>query len=225
MARMFGFRFPENFNYPYSATSIKDFWRRWHMTLSAWFRDYVYVPLGGSRAGAWTTTRNLWIVFLLCGAWHGASWNFVVWGAWHGLFLSIERLRVIERTLLSAPRLLQNAYVLLTVMVGWVFFRSPTLELALDMLSRMFGLQAGAATMLPVSSHVAPPTMLLIALAALFSFPIWPQLREFARKIVVTSGEQVAYDITRAVFIGAITVLCLATMTIDQNNPFIYFRF
>jgi len=225
MARMFGFRFPENFNYPYSATSIKDFWRRWHMTLSAWFRDYVYVPLGGSRAGTWTTTRNLWIVFLLCGAWHGASWNFVVWGAWHGLFLSIERLRVIERTLLSAPRLLQNAYVLLTVMVGWVFFRSPTLELALDMLSRMFGLQAGAATMLPVSSHVAPPTMLLIALAALFSFPIWPQLREFARKIVVTSGEQVAYDITRAVFIGAITVLCLATMTIDQNNPFIYFRF
>ena len=225
MARMFGFRFPENFNYPYSATSIKDFWRRWHMTLSAWFRDYVYVPLGGSRAGTWTTTRNLWIVFLLCGAWHGASWNFVVWGAWHGLFLSIERLRVIERTLLSAPRLLQNAYVLLTVMVGWVFFRSPTLELALDMLSRMFGLQAGAATMLPVSSHVAPPTMLLIALAALFSFPIWPQLREFARKIVVTSGEQVAYDITRAVFISAITVLCLATMTIDQNNPFIYFRF
>jgi len=225
MARMFGFRFPENFNYPYSATSIKDFWRRWHMTLSAWFRDYVYVPLVGSRAGTWTTTRNLWIVFLLCGAWHGASWNFVVWGAWHGLFLSIERLRVIERTLLSAPRLLQNAYVLLTVMVGWVFFRSPTLELALDMLSRMFGLQAGAATMLPVSSHVAPPTMLLIALAALFSFPIWPQLREFARKIVVTSGEQVAYDITRAVFIGAITVLCLATMTIDQNNPFIYFRF
>ena len=225
MARMFGFRFPENFNYPYSATSIKDFWRRWHMTLSAWFRDYVYVPLGGSRAGTWTTTRNLWIVFLLCGAWHGASWNFVVWGAWHGLFLSIERLRVIERTLLSAPRLLQNAYVLLTVMVGWVFFRSPTLELALDMLSRMFGLQAGAATMLPVSSHVAPPTMLLIALAALFSFPIWPQLREFARKIVVTSGEQVAYDITRAVFIGAITMLCLATMTIDQNNPFIYFRF
>ena len=225
MARMFGFRFPENFNYPYSATSIKDFWRRWHMTLSAWFRDYVYVPLGGSRAGTWTTTRNLWIVFLLCGAWHGASWNFVVWGAWHGLFLSIERLRVIERTLLSAPRLLQNAYVLLTVMVGWVFFRSPTLELALDMLSRMFGLQAGAATMLPVSSHVAPPTMLLILLAAFFSFPVWPQVRELARKTIVTAGEQAAYDITRAAFIGVITVLCLATMTIDQNNPFIYFRF
>jgi len=109
--------------------------------------------------------------------------------------------------------------------VGWVFFRSPTLELALDMLARMFGLQAGASTMLPVSSHVAPPVMLLIVLAALFSFPIWPQVRELARKVVVTPGEQVAYDLTRAAFIGIITVLCLATMTIDQNNPFIYFRF
>jgi alginate O-acetyltransferase complex protein AlgI len=225
MARMFGFRFPENFNYPYCATSIKDFWRRWHMTLSAWFRDYVYLPLGGSRKNAWTTTRNLWIVFLLCGAWHGASWNFVVWGMWHGLFLSIERLRTVERWLSKAPRVLQNAYVLLIVMVGWVFFRSPTLELALDMLSRMFGLQAGTATMLPVSSHVAPPTMLLILLAAFFSFPVWPQVRELARKTIVTAGEQAAYDITRAAFIGVITVLCLATMTIDQNNPFIYFRF
>jgi alginate O-acetyltransferase complex protein AlgI len=225
MARMFGFRFPENFNYPYCATSIKDFWRRWHMTLSAWFRDYVYLPLGGSRASAWTTTRNLWIVFLLCGAWHGASWNFVVWGMWHGLFLSIERLRVVERALSNSPRVLQNAYMLLIVMVGWVFFRSPSIELALDMLSRMFGLQAGAATMLPVSSHVAAPTMLLIVLAAFFSLPIWPQAREFVRKIVVTPGEQVAYDLARAAFIGIITVLCLATMTIDQNNPFIYFRF
>jgi alginate O-acetyltransferase complex protein AlgI len=225
MARMFGFRFPENFNYPYCATSIKDFWRRWHMTLSAWFRDYVYLPLGGSRKNAWTTTRNLWIVFLLCGAWHGASWNFVVWGMWHGLFLSIERLRSVERWLSKAPRVLQNVYVLLIVMVGWVFFRSPTLELALDMLSRMFGLQAGTATMLPVSSHVAPPTMLLILLAAFFSFPIWPQVRELARKTIVTAGEQAAYDITRAAFIAVITVLCLATMTIDQNNPFIYFRF
>ena len=181
--------------------------------------------VSGSRKNAWTTTRNLWIVFLLCGAWHGASWNFVVWGMWHGLFLSIERLRSVERWLSKAPRVLQNAYVLLIVMVGWVFFRSPTLELALDMLSRMFGLQAGTATMLPVSSHVAPPTMLLILLAAFFSFPIWPQVRELARKTIVTAGEQAAYDITRAAFIGVITVLCLATMTIDQNNPFIYFRF
>ena len=115
IARMFGFRFPENFNYPYSATSIQDFWRRWHITLSAWFRDYVYVPLGGNRGSLWRTTINLWIVFLLCGAWHGASWNFIVWGMWHGLFLSIERIGVVQRLLASLPSFVRTAYVLLIV--------------------------------------------------------------------------------------------------------------
>ena len=225
MARMFGFRFPENFNYPYAATSIKEFWRRWHMSLSAWFRDYVYIALGGSRGSTWSTTRNLWIVFLLCGAWHGASWNFVVWGMWHGFFLSIERLRPVDFVLSNSPRVVRNLYTLLIVMVGWVFFRAATLELALDMIARMFGLQSGTETMLPVSSHVTAPTMLLIALATCCSFPIWPRVREATQKIVGTPGERLAYDVVRAVFIGVITVLCLATMTIDQNNPFIYFRF
>jgi alginate O-acetyltransferase complex protein AlgI len=225
MARMFGFRFPENFNYPYAATSIKEFWRRWHMSLSAWFRDYVYVPLGGSRGGTLSTTRNLWIVFLLCGAWHGASWNFVVWGMWHGFFLSIERLRAVDFVLSKSPRVVRIVYTLLIVMVGWVFFRSATLELALDMIARMFGLQSGAEAMLPVSSHVSAPTMLLIVLATCFAFPIWPRAKEFAQKMIGTPGEQLAYDLARAALIGLITVLCLATMTIDQNNPFIYFRF
>ncbi|HEY5503649.1 MAG TPA: MBOAT family O-acyltransferase, partial [Sedimentisphaerales bacterium] len=85
IGRIFGFRFPENFNYPYSAMSLQDFWRRWHMTLSMWFRDYVYIPLGGNRNGPWKTARNLWIVFFLAGVWHGASWNFIIWGLWHGL--------------------------------------------------------------------------------------------------------------------------------------------
>jgi alginate O-acetyltransferase complex protein AlgI len=225
MARMFGFRFPENFNYPYSATSIKDFWRRWHMTLSAWFRDYVYVPLGGSRGGTWSTVRNLWIVFLLCGAWHGASWNFIIWGAWHGLFLSIERNELVQRVLSRMPNALRTAYVLLVVLIGWVFFRVTSLDLALDVLARMFALEAGAATMLPVSSHVAAPTLLLIVIAACFALPIWPRLKERIQKMTGTPAEQVVYDVARAVVIGAVTVLCLATMTIDQNNPFIYFRF
>jgi alginate O-acetyltransferase complex protein AlgI len=225
MARMFGFRFPENFNYPYASISIQDFWRRWHMTLSAWFRDYVYLPLGGSRGGHWTTVRNLWIVFLLCGAWHGASWNFIVWGMWHGLFLSIERSAVVQAVLSRTPTPLRIAYVLLVVMVGWVFFRAANLELALDMLARMFALQGGAATMLPVSSYAAGPTLLLIALAACVAFPVWPRAKELMQKMAGTPGEQITFDVARAVVIGAITVLCLATMTIDQSNPFIYFRF
>jgi predicted PurR-regulated permease PerM len=110
-------------------------------------------------------------------------------------------------------------------MVGWVFFRAANLELALDMLARMFALQGGAATMLPVSSYVAGPTLLLIALAACVAFPVWPLAKELMQKMAGTPGEQITFDVARAVVIGAITVLCLATMTIDQNNPFIYFRF
>jgi len=125
----------------------------------------------------------------------------------------------------NSPRVVRILYTLLIVMVGWVFFRAATLELALDMIARMFGLQSGTETMLPVSSHVTAPTMLLIALATCCSFPIWPRVREATQKIVGTPGERLAYDVVRAVFIGVITVLCLATMTIDQNNPFIYFRF
>jgi alginate O-acetyltransferase complex protein AlgI len=225
MARMFGFRFPENFNYPYSAVSIQDFWRRWHMTLSAWFRDYVYIPLGGSRGGYWTTARNLWIVFLLCGVWHGASWNFVVWGLWHGFFLSIERIRTVERSLARTPLILRNIYVLFVVLVGWVFFRSLTLSQALDMLMRMFGLQTGTEVNLSYSSNGAAPAMILIVVAACFCYPLWPKLRDALYFTPHRPGAQMACDVARAGFIGAITLLCIATMTIDQNNPFIYFRF
>jgi alginate O-acetyltransferase complex protein AlgI len=144
---------------------------------------------------------------------------------WHGLFLSIERLALVGRVLSGLPRIVRNSYTLLVVMIGWVFFRAATLDVALDILARMFGIEAGAPAMLPVSAHVTGPTMLLIVLAALFSFPIWPRLRERMQKMVGTPGEQIAYDLTRAAYIGLITVLCLATMTIDQNNPFIYFRF
>jgi len=225
MARMFGFRFPENFNYPYSAISIQDFWRRWHMTLSAWFRDYVYIPLGGSRGGFWPTARNLWLVFLLCGAWHGASWNFIIWGMWHGLFLSIERIGVVERTLSRTPAVLRNIYVLVVVLVGWVFFRSLTLDQALDMLTRMFGLQQGSATMLSLSANVATPTVALIIVAAGFSYPVWPRLQNALHRTMGGPAPQVAYGVLRAGLVGAITLLCIATMTVDQNNPFIYFRF
>jgi alginate O-acetyltransferase complex protein AlgI len=224
MARMFGFRFPENFNYPYSGLSIQDFWRRWHMTLSAWFRDYVYIPLGGSRGGFWPTARNLWIVFLLCGAWHGASWNFIIWGMWHGLFLSIERIGIVERTLNCTPAVLRNIYVLVVVLVGWVFFRSLTLDQALDMLTRMFGLQPGSETMLSLWSNVAAPTMVLIIVAVCFSYPVWPRMMDALQR--TTGGTaQVAYGVLRAGVVGAVTVLCIAAMTVDQNNPFIYFRF
>jgi alginate O-acetyltransferase complex protein AlgI len=224
IARMFGFRFPENFNYPYASLSIQEFWRRWHMTLSAWFRDYVYIPLGGSKGGFWRTARNLWIVFLLCGAWHGASWNFVIWGMWHGLFLSIERIGAVQRLLARSPAVIRNGYVLLVVLVGWVFFRSPTLAASLDMLARMFGLMESGTAMLALASLVALPSLLLILTAACFSYPIWPPVKQ-ALGTVGAAGPLVAYDLVRAGFVGLVMLLCIATMVVDQNNPFIYFRF
>ena len=196
------------------------------MTLSAWFRDYVYIPLGGSRGGFWPTARNLWIVFLLCGAWHGASWNFIIWGMWHGLFLSIERIGVVERTLDRTPALLRNIYVLVVVLVGWVFFRSLTLDQALDMLTRMFGLQQGSETMLSLSSNVAAPTMALIVAAALLQLSgLAVRMRDALQRTMGGTASRLPMASSVPGFVGAITLLCIATMTVDQNNPFIYFRF
>src|SRR5262249_43404438 len=141
LARMFGFRFPENFAYPYTAASVTEFWRRWHISLSTWFRDYLYIPLGGSRRGLARTGFNLLTVFVLCGLWHGASWTFLVWGLYHGLFLVLERAGLgglLERL----PRPLRHAYALRAVLVGWVFFRAATLSEAVVFLRAMFGLAA-----------------------------------------------------------------------------------
>jgi alginate O-acetyltransferase complex protein AlgI len=225
IARMFGFRFPENFNYPYTATSIQDFWRRWHMTLSAWFRDYVYVPLGGNRGSLWRTSINLWIVFLLCGSWHGASWNFVVWGMWHGLFLSIERIGFVQRLLNALPSVVRTAYVMLIVLIGWVFFRQTSLDLALDMLWRMFVPVAARGNQLLISAQVPPQILLLIAVAMVFACPVWPAIKARLAEFQQRPSSAVAYDLARAAAIGGVTLLCVATMALDQHNPFIYFRF
>jgi alginate O-acetyltransferase complex protein AlgI len=132
-----GFKFPHNFNYPYISQSITEFWRRWHMSLSSWFRDYLHIPLGGNRHGPFRTYRNLLIVFLLCGLWHGASWTFVAWGLYHGLLLISER--VLKNSVMKpAPRGLRHLYTLLAVVVGWVLFRSETCEQAASFLSLMF---------------------------------------------------------------------------------------
>lgn len=134
-----GFRLPENFDYPYAAQSVREFWRRWHMSLSSWFRDYLYIPLGGGRGSAWVVYRNLFVVFLLCGLWHGANWTFVAWGAWHGLFLALERAGLgaaVERL----PRPLRHAYALAAVFGGWVLFRAESLPQAGEWLTAMLDL-------------------------------------------------------------------------------------
>jgi alginate O-acetyltransferase complex protein AlgI len=139
LAQMFGFRLPENFNRPYSATSITDFWRRWHMSLSRWFRDYLYIPLGGNRNGRFQTYRNLLIVFTLTGFWHGANWTFLIWGLYHGGWLIVERVSKWDRREYGPVVLvLRRAATFLIVVVGWVLFRSTTLSYALHFIKKMF---------------------------------------------------------------------------------------
>jgi alginate O-acetyltransferase complex protein AlgI len=224
IARIFGFRFPENFNYPYSAISLQDFWRRWHMTLSMWFRDYVYIPLGGNRHGPWKTARNLWIVFFLTGAWHGASWNFIFWGLWHGLFLSLERLAPVEALFVCAPRIVRHGYAMFVVFIGWVFFRSPDLGYAIGFLARMGGMGATNGS-LSVSADVSTPMMVLIAAACAMALPLWPLFWAARERIATRDAGSVAIDLARTALVASFMVLCLATMAVEEYNPFIYFRF
>jgi D-alanyl-lipoteichoic acid acyltransferase DltB (MBOAT superfamily) len=157
---VFGFSLPRNFNLPYQSQSITEFWRRWHITLSSWFRDYLYIPLGGNRGSHLQTYRNLVIVFLLCGLWHGASWTFVLWGAWHGGFLVLERAGLSER-LRRLPAPVAWAYAALAIMFGWVLFRSADLARALDVWRGMVGLN-GAVGMGPALAAALQPAEVAI---------------------------------------------------------------
>ena len=207
LGHMFGFTLPENFRLPYTADSVRDFWRRWHISLSSWFRDYLFVPLGGSRGGPLQTARNLLIVFALCGLWHGASGRFLVWGLFHGAFLALERTRFggwLER----APLLLRRAYTFGVVLVGWVFFRADSLGYAARYLEAMMGAGAGSPVM--VRRFLTIETAVVLAVALLLSMVAWrprfPRLPALAFEIAVFS-------------------LSLLYVAAGTYNPFIYFRF
>lgn len=230
LGRMFGFTFPENFNYPYISRSIREFWRRWHITLSTWFRDYLYIALGGNRRGEWRSYRNLIIVFFLCGLWHGASYNFVVWGLFHGMFLVLERTRA-QRVIEAMGRPLQHVYVMLVVMVGWVFFRAGNLSQALAFLRAMCGFAQGDPLVNNVARYLDPLTLMMLALAFVFSMPVIPWIQQWhgqfrerliRRPILFLDFGTAVLEILclAAIFLGSSTNLAAGTY-----NPFIYFRF
>lgn len=175
LGRMFGYRLPENFNYPYVSQSVREFWRRWHITLSTWFRDYVYIPLGGGRVAPWRTQRNLVVVFVLCGLWHGAGWHYVVWGLWHGVFLALERTGL-GRTLMRLPRPLRHGYGLLAVCLGWVLFGAGDLSRAATYFQALLGLGSGSfeyTWMVRVNREY----LVILAVAVLGCTPLVPWLR------------------------------------------------
>ncbi|MDR0875284.1 MAG: MBOAT family protein [Clostridiales Family XIII bacterium] len=227
---LFGFRFRENFEHPYTSLSIREFWRRWHISLSSFFRDYLYIPLGGSRTG--NVYINLIIVFFATGLWHGAGLTFIVWGLWHGLFIVIEnilRRRSAATALLSKIRnpftlLLARIYTLLVVVLGWVIFRSESLAYAANYLRGMLLLESGTDMKVSVFYYLDHYNILVLILGAAFSFPLASALRKFFRNRLLED---------RPNFYAALRVLCLAALlfwsavkVIDQGyNPFIYFRF
>lgn len=222
LGRMFGFRFQENFNYPYIATSIRDFWRRWHISLSQWFRDYLYIPLGGSRKGAWRTYFNLILVFLLCGLWHGSSWNFVVWGMLHGCFLVLERLGL-GKLLNALPRFVAHAYTLLVVLIAWVFFRVENWQDAWLFLGRMFSFSAAQWEPYSSADFVDHQFYLTFVVAILLCMPIASSITSrFGKELHSFSGTQA---LVRAGAVSLMLLLSVIVVSASTYNPFIYFRF
>ena len=225
LARMFGFHFPENFNYPYISRSIQEFWRRWHISLSSWFRDYLYIPLGGSRKGSLRTYCNLVLVFFLCGLWHGASWNFVVWGLFHGFFLVVERAGL-AAWLGKTWRPVSHLYTILVFMIGWVFFRSPDLPHALHFVATLFG--GASATLLtdPVTYYLREDVVLTLVLGVLFSCPLWRWCDQMLRGRMTAGGlRAVGWQLLDGVMVLSLLFVCALYINEGSYNPFIYFRF
>jgi alginate O-acetyltransferase complex protein AlgI len=223
LGRMFGFRLLENFDYPYVSKSITEFWRRWHISLSSWFRDYLYIPLGGNRRGAARTYVNLVCVFLLCGLWHGAAWNFLAWGLFHGGFLVLERLGL-GRWLEARHAVIRRVYVMGVVVVGWVLFRSPTLAYALDYLAAMSFLAAGDALTHTPLLWLDSVVVLALSAGVIGSTPWLPRL---ARSLAEPGRElqRTAFGALGLMLLMGVFLLSALELSAGTYNPFIYFRF
>jgi D-alanyl-lipoteichoic acid acyltransferase DltB (MBOAT superfamily) len=216
-----GFAFPRNFRLPYTARSITEFWRRWHISLSQWLLDYLYIPLGGSRAAPIATYRNLCLVFLACGLWHGANWTFVIWGAHHGAFLILERAGL-AGVLARAPVWLARAYALAAVMSGWVWFRARDAEHALSFFASLggfHGLSGFSVTMHLVLHPATGVAMLIGAVLALVEIAPWRLIRRLERTALP------AYALGDAAAIVAFFALSILSVAAGSYSPFLYFRF
>ena len=229
LGHMFGFKFMENFNYPYISRSIQEFWRRWHISLSTWFRDYLYIPLGGNRGGQAKMYRNLVTIFFLCGLWHGASWNFVIWGLFHGFFSVLERFPL-GRRLTQGNAVIAHVYTMVVVMVAWVFFRAETLPQALTFLQAMAGFARGSGVVWHMGLFLNPKVVIVLCLAVVGVTPIVPwavQWRE-QRLAARPSGAAVNLGLealASLIVLPAVFVLCAMSLASGTHNPFIYFQF
>ena len=229
LGRMFGFEFLENFNFPYIAKSIREFWRRWHISLSNWFRDYLYIPLGGNRKGNQRTYFNLLIVFFVTGIWHGASWNFVAWGMMHGLFMIIEKLGF-DSLLKKVWRPFQHIYTLFVVMMAWVLFRADDFSHAWGYYKAMFSFQSADLNLDILDLFLNNEIYFVLIIALLSSTRIWVIIYDEAVKLVskdrsLMNVTSVAWSFLVVAFVLGVMILSTNYLVANSYNPFIYFRF
>jgi alginate O-acetyltransferase complex protein AlgI len=230
ISKMLGFTIPENFNYPYVATSIREFWKRWHITLSHWFRDYLYLPLGGNRRSRGRVYFNLLSVFFFCGLWHGASWNFIVWGLFHGTFLILERLGG-ENTLQKIWRPVRHLYALGVIMVGWVLFRSDSLTQALCHLKAMAGWATGDGLKHNLAFYLTGELLGFILVGMLLSTPLHPYLAAARKRLIEAQSRsralalEIIFSMGVLLFLMSLFGASLMVMASRSYSPFIYFRF
>ena len=217
LAHMFGFEFGKNFDYPYMSSSITEFWRRWHMSLGAWFRDYVYIPLGGSRVSRPKIIRNLLIVWGLTGIWHGASWNFIFWGLYYGGLLLLEKF-VFANILEKIPTFIKRILTLLLVIIGWVFFFSPGLGFAFKWLGCMFGI-GGNGFIDGAAKYYLGSSAIILVISALGAFPLSAKIGNF----ILKKPKWPVY--VTVVWYAALFFLCIAGMMVSTYSSFLYFQF
>nr|WP_307897311.1 MBOAT family O-acyltransferase [Clostridium botulinum] len=213
---LFGFKFMENFNYPYISKSITEFWRRWHISLSTWFKEYLYIPLGGNRKG--NTYLNLFIVFLVTGLWHGASWNFIAWGIWNGIFIIIEKIINKKRWYIKIPCFIKTTITMFIVILGWVLFRANGLMDAINYLSIMFGINKATTVTYQFSYFVNKKLVFWMIISIIGSTPIsGNMLRLYKNKK--------KFEMLKTIFIGILLIISIIFIVNSTYSPFIYFQF
>lgn len=220
LGKMFGFTFRENFNYPYISSSMQEFWRRWHISVSTWFKEYLYIPLGGNRKGKFRTALNKLAVFFCTGLWHGASLNFIIWGLINGGFMMLESYKLINTEKWLKP--LRHIYTVLVTILAFVFFRADTLGDACRFIGHMFNPTGGTSEKNAMFlSQITPVYVIMFAAAIIFSMPVWHTLRS-----KVKSKELLLYGETGSYVISLVLLaMCIITLSSASYNPFIYFRF
>lgn len=216
LAQIFGMKFDENFNYPYISRSITEFWRRWHITLSSWFKDYIYIPLGGNRKGLAKQIRNILIVWFLTGAWHGASWNFILWGVYFGVILILEKLLLLK-LLEKLPKILRHLYSIVLILVGWAIFAFGDLEKVVNYIKAMF---TNNIIINQEALYYFKNYIFIIVIGIICCIPLWKKLKE-----KIDSKNSKILEFATSLGYVAILILSTASLVTDTFNPFLYFRF